>query len=157
MEASQRDHLERRHGLQGAPRRRRGAGEPRPITDFGFDGSELIGWTLYRARHDERTLPPSWRTLWDRGNPAAELLSIDVWKCASAAAAYDQLLEILGNVQCSPAATGIGDLAFSLGYSMLLFQRVNVVVFIRNAGPQIVEAEPVARALDQLLVQRSRP
>jgi hypothetical protein len=160
MDASQRTYLEQRHGLQATSRRRRGTTEPNAITDFRFDGSELSGWTLYRSRPDERNSPPSLRTLWHRGDPAAELLSIDLWECASMVGAHDQMLELLGNIQSDaverrPGEAGIGDLAFALGVSMILFQRVNLVVFIRNAGPRIVPVEPVARAIDALLLQRS--
>jgi hypothetical protein len=159
MDASQRAYLERRHGLQ--LRRRRGAAEPRSITSLALSGSELSGWTLYRVRRDERNEPPSIRTLWHRGDPAAELLSIDLWECASTAVARDQLVEILGNIQSDtierqPGDAGIGDMAFALGNSMILFQRVNIVVFIRNAGPKIVEVDTVARTIDALLVQLSR-
>jgi hypothetical protein len=158
MDASHRTYLERRHDLR--VRRRRGAGEPRVITSFGLDGPELPGWMLDRARRDERNDPPSIRTLWHRGDPAAELLSIDLWECASTAAAHDQFVEILGSIQSDaierrPDDAAIGDMAFALGDSMILFLRVNIVVFIRNAGPNIVGVDAVARTIDALLVRRS--
>ena len=158
MDTSQRTYLERRHDLR--LRRRRGA-EPRPITGFSFTGSELNGWTLHRARRDDRNAPPSLRTLWHRGDPMAELLSIDLWECPSAAAATDQLVEILGNIQSDaierrPGDTDIGDMEFALGDTMALFQHVNIVVWIRNAGPKIVGVEEVAREIDALLVRLSR-
>ncbi|MBV8131986.1 MAG: hypothetical protein JO282_05665 [Alphaproteobacteria bacterium] len=158
MDASQRAYLERRHDLR--VRRRRGAVQPRPITGFAFTGPELSGWTLYRARRDDRHAPRSIRTLWHRGDPMAELLSIDLWECPSTAAATDQLVEILGNIQSDAIERKrgdavIGDIEFALDDSMILFQRVNIVVFIRNAGPKIVGVGAVARAIDALLVRLS--
>jgi hypothetical protein len=158
MDAIKRAHLERRHGLRVRPRR--GAAEPRSVTSFAFGGSELSGWILYRVRRDERNEPPSIRSLWHRGDPTAELLSIDLWECASAAAAHDQLVEILGNIQSDAierqrSDVGIGNIAFALGSSMILFQRVNIIVFIRNAGPQIVGVDAVAHTVDALLLKLS--
>ena len=94
------------------------------------------------------------------GDPAAELLSIDLWECASTAAAHDPFVELLGSIQSDaierrPDDAAIGDMAFALGDLMILFRRVNIVVFIRNAGPNIVGVDAIARTIDALLVRRS--
>jgi hypothetical protein len=118
--------------------------------------------TLLRERRDARGTPPALRSLWHRGDPMAELLAIDVWVCVSVAAAHDQLLEVLGNAQSDAierhrGADGIGDVAFTLGRTMALFARVNVVVLVRNAGPTTVDVEPAARAIDAILMRLSAP
>jgi hypothetical protein len=158
MDTGQREYLEKRHAAsewhgRSAPNRRMIAG-------FGFSGSELGGWTLLRTRRDERGTPPALHTLWHRGDPAVELLSIDVWECVSVAAAHGQLLEVLGSVQSDAVERhkgrgGAGDVAFTLGHTFVLFARVNVVVLVRNAGPQTVNVEPVAHVIDELLVRLS--
>jgi hypothetical protein len=117
---------------------------------------------LHCSRRDARGTPPALRSLWHRGDPAVELLAIDVWVCASVAAAHDQLLEVLGNIQSDTierhrGGGGIGDVAFTLGHTMALFARVNVVVLVRNAGPRTVDVEPVARAIDGMIVRLSAP
>jgi hypothetical protein len=157
MDAGHRQYLEQRYAA--SEWRGRGAAGRRMITDFDFSGSELSGWTLLRARREERAMPPALRTLWHRGDPAVELLSIDIWECVSIFAAHDQLLEVLANVQSNAVERyeGLGDVAFRLGNTMVLFTRVNVVALIRNAGPTTVNVDPIARAIDELLVQLSEP
>jgi hypothetical protein len=157
MHSGQRQYLEERyrasewHGREAAGRQ--------IITGFDFSGSELSGWVLYRKRREERGDPPAIRSLWQRSDPATELLAVDVWECASIVAAHDQVLEVLANVQSDAVERhdGIGDIAFRLGHTMELFARVNVVVLLRNAGPKIVDIDPVARAIDELLVRLSGP
>jgi hypothetical protein len=158
MDVSQRAYLEQRYNL--TEKRRPNVKGRRLITDFGFAGSELSGWTLYRARRLEHAAPPLLRTLWDRGDPTAEMLSIDVWECASIEAARDQLIEILGNIQYDDLAhrkdgAGIGEMEFKLKHSMILFQRANIDVFIRNAGPKVVSVDSAARTIDGILVRLS--
>jgi hypothetical protein len=157
MDSGHRQHLEQRHAA--SEWRRRSSPGRRMITSFALAGSELKGWTLLRTRRGERTTPPVIRTLWHRGDPAAELLSIDTWECASIAAADDQLLEVLANVQSDAVErhAGIGDVGFALGHTMRLFARLNVVVLIRNAGPRTVDVQPIARVIDELLVRLSGP
>jgi hypothetical protein len=111
------------------------------IAAFDLSGSELTGWTLHRARRDVRGTLPALRSLWHRGDPMVELLAIDVWVCLSVAAAHDQLLEVLGDVQSDAierhrGSGAVGDVAFTLGHTMMVFARVNVVVQVRNAGPK---------------------
>lgn len=158
MDAGQREYLERRHAVSewhGRDTRRR-----RVVAGFAFGGSELSGWTLLRSRRDERGAPAALRTLWSRGDPTEQLLAVDIWECVSVAAAHDQLLEVLGNVQSDvierhKGRNGIGDVEFTLGRTMALFVRVNVVVLLRNAGPKTVDVQPVARVIDEMLVRLS--
>ena len=158
MDAGQREYLEKRHAVSewhGRDTRRQ-----RVITGFGFRGSELSGWTLLRSRRDEHGTPAALRTLWSRDDPNVELIAIDMWECVSVAAAHDQLLEVLGGVQSDAVERhkgrdGIGDVQFTLGQTMALFVRVNVVVLLRNAGPKTVDVQPVARVIDEMLVRLS--
>jgi hypothetical protein len=154
MHSGHREYLEQRYATnewygRGAGRRRR------TVTDFAFSGSELRGWTLLRAVHEEGTTPPAIRSLWQRGDAELELLSIDVWVCTSARAAHDQLLEVLANMQSDAIERreGFGDIALTLDDTMALFARVNVAVLIRNAGRKTVRVIPVGRTIDELLVR----
>jgi len=153
MDAGQRQYLEQRYAA--SEWHGRGLAVRRLITGFDFSGSELGGWTLLRIDREARAMPPAIRTLWHRGNPTAELLSIDVWECASIPAAHDQLLEVLANVQSDAVERRdrLGDVAFSLGNTMALFARVNVVALIRNAGPTVVDVDPIAHVVGDLVVR----
>jgi len=157
MDTGHRQYLEQRYAA--SEWHGRGLAVRRLITGFDFSGSELSGWTLLRADREGRAMPPAIRTLWHRGNPAAELLSIDVWECGSIPAAHDQLLDVLANVQSDAVErrAGLGDIAFRLGNTMALFARVNVVALIRNGGPTTVDVDPIAHVVDDLLVRLSEP
>ncbi len=129
------------------------------LKEFRFDGSEIRDCTLLRARRDERAEPPAVRSLWRCGESTSELLAIDMFECPSVKGARDQLLEALGNVESGAVErqTGkkaLGDVAFALGETMVLFARGNMVVLIRNAGPTVVPVGAVGRELDALLVRR---
>ena len=160
MHAEQKKFLEQRyrasewHGSGGRTRS--------VLKDFTFDGAEIRGWKLHRVQRAEGAQPPVVRSLWRRGESASELLAIEVFECASVKAAHDQLLEALSNVESDAVErrTGrnvLGDVAFGLAETMLLFARANLVILIRNAGPTVVEVETVARELDALLVRRLEP
>jgi hypothetical protein len=66
---------------------------------------------------------------------------------------------VLANVQSDAVERRdrLGDVAFSLGNTMALFARVNVVALIRNAGPTVVDVDPIAHVVDDLLVRLSGP
>jgi hypothetical protein len=158
MDTSHRLHLETRH--KRSEWHGRAAPNRHMIVGLGFNGSEIPTWTLFRARRDERHTPPEIKTLWHRGEPEVELLSISVWECASIVAAHDQLLEVLANIESGVVERreedeGVGDVAFALAHTMILFARMNVVVLIRNAGPTLVDVGPVARELDELFLRLS--
>jgi hypothetical protein len=155
MDLSHRQYLEQRYAANEW--HGRGAAGRGLITDFGFSGSELRGWTLLSSRREEGATPPAIRTLWHRGDPAIELLSIDIWLCVSISAAHDQLLEVLANIQSDAVERreGLGDVTFRLGHTMALFVRVNVVALIRNGGPRTVDVDPISRVIDELLVRLS--
>jgi len=136
----------------------RGARGRRVIKDFDFDGSEIHGWTLQRVRRDEHVKPPMIRSIWRHGESDKELLSVDVFVCASVKAAHDQLIEVLGNFESNAVErrtekNALGEVAFALGDTMMLFSRGNLVVLIRNAGPKVVSVRAIARGLDALLVR----
>ena len=155
MQSAHREYLEQRY----ATREWLGRGPTgrRAVTDFAFSGSELEGWTLVREVREEGTKPLEIRSLWQGGDAAVELLSINVWLCATVRAAHDQVLEALANMQSDAIERheGPGDVAFALGDTMALFARANVTVLIRNAGPKVVPVRPVARAMDELIVRLS--
>jgi hypothetical protein len=98
------------------------------------------------------------RSIWRHGESDKELLSVDVFVCASVKAAHDQLIEALGNFESNAVErrtekNALGEVAFALGDTMMLFSRGNLVVLIRNAGPKVVSVRAIARGLDALLVR----
>jgi len=134
----------------------------RVIKDFHFDGSEIEGWSLRRAHRVEGAKPPVVYSLWQHGDPASELLAINVYECASVKAAHDQLFEVLGNVQSGAVErrsekNAPGDIAVGLANTMIIFARANIVMFIRNAGTKVIPVGTIARNLDDLLVRRLEP
>jgi hypothetical protein len=139
------------HGRSGSGRRM--------VKGFRIEGSEIKNWRLQRVKRDERAGTTTMLSLWSHGDSGEDLLSVDVFECASVKAAHDQLLEVLANVQ-SPKVerktekTAPGDVAFGLANTMILFARANLVVSIRNAGPRIVPVGAVARELDAKILRR---
>lgn len=137
---------------------RSGSGR-RMVKGFRIEGSEIKNWRLQRVKRDERAGTTMMLSLWSHGDSGEDLLSVDVFECASVKAAHDQLLEVLANVQ-SPKVerktekTAPGDVAFGLANTMILFARANLAVSIRNAGPRIVPVGAVARELDAKILRR---
>jgi hypothetical protein len=155
MDAQQRRYLERRYRARDWHGR---GGRARPvIKDFNIDGSEIRRWSLQRAQRGAK--PPVIRSIWRHGETMNELLAVDVFECASVKAAHDQLVEALANMESDAIErrtekNALGDIAFGLNDTMILFARANMVVLVRNAGPTIVPVSAAARELDQLLVRR---
>jgi hypothetical protein len=136
--------------------------EKRAIKDFSFEQWQVPNWKLQRVRRDEGAKPTAIRSLWSYEESTAKLLSVDVFECPSVEAAHDQLLEALGNIESTAlerrtGKDGPGDVAFGLNDTMILFVRVNVVVLIRNAGPNVVRVGDVAHNLDGFLLRHLEP
>ena len=129
------------------------------LTSFILTGLEIQGWTMVRGRRKEGDRPPSFESLWSRGNAEGELISIRAVECADSATAREQLLEELSNFQ-SPAIQrrsgpdAPGDVAFGLGETMVVFSRANLVFTVRNAGRSVVPVTPIARSLDAFILRR---
>jgi hypothetical protein len=157
MDATHKRFLEKRYGASewyGHGGRGR-----RVLKGLHFEGSEIPGWTLHRVRRDVDAKPPTIHSIWRHGESMSELLAVDVFECASVKAARDQLIEGLGNIESQAVErrakeNAVGDVAFGLGDTMMLFARVNVVVLIRNAGPTVVPVGRAARELDALLLRQ---
>jgi len=137
----------------------RGPRGRRVIKDFDFEGSELVEWTLERMDRDERVKPVTIHSLWRREETGSELLAVDIFECASVKAAHDQLIETLGEIESNAVErrsgkNAIGDVAFGLNDTMVLFARGNLVVWIRNAGRPVVKVGALARSLDKMLERR---
>ena len=132
---------------------------PVAARNVNLTGSEVPGWILVSIRRNDGSQPPFLISLWRHGDTANELASIRIIECANAAAAQEQLLEELGNFE-SPAIarrTGsdlVGDIAFGLGDTMVVFARRNLVVVILNAGRTAVSVTEIARSLDAAIQQK---
>ncbi len=129
------------------------------LRNISLNGSEIPAWVLVKVQRDDVATPPVIRSFWRHGDAGDEILSVRIVECASAAAAHDQLIEELGSFE-SPAierrtgANAVGDVAFGLGDTMILFARANIVVTITNAGPRVVPVVAVAQEIDSGIEQR---
>jgi hypothetical protein len=158
MDESVREQLQKRFNFETWKAAPRGSAE---ISTAGlFDvGSELATWTVRRA--DRVNVPGArlaHRSMWQQARSADVLLRLDLVEAASAAAARELLLELLGQFQ-SPqiqrlADPPAGELAFGApGDTVILFSRGNVVAMVRNAGRQVVPVMDFARLVDARLGQ----
>jgi hypothetical protein len=137
----------------------RGGSGRRMVKGFRIEDLEIKNWKLQRVKIEERARTIALRYLWAHGDSREELLSIDLFECASVKAAHDQLLEMLADVQ-SPKVerqTGKnapGDVAFGQANTMIMFARANLAVWIRNAGPKVVPVGTIARELEAQIFRR---
>ena len=157
MHSAQKEFLEERfaakdwHGRAESGRRL--------VKEFHFEGSELKGWKLLKSKHTEEESTKVVRSMWGHGDNADELLSVNVFVAVSVKAAHEILLEALANMQSGAIERKTekntpGDVAFGLANTMLTFARANLVVVIRNAGPNIVPVGTLARDLDAQIQRR---
>src|SRR5262252_2730563 len=157
MHAAQKAFLEERfaarewHGRSDSGRR--------TVKEFRFAGSELEGWKLLRTKETEEGANKVIRSLWSRGDETDKLLSIDVFLSPSVKSAHETLLEALGNTQSGRVErrtdkNTVGDVAFGLANTMIMFARANLVLVIRNAGPTVVPVGGIGRELDKRIQRR---
>jgi hypothetical protein len=157
MQAEQKEYLEEHYAAKEWYGR--SSSSRRMVKGFRVEDLELKTWKLQRAKRDTRDGMVALFSLWGRGDSGDELLSIEVFECASVKAAHDQLLEVLANVQ-SPKVeriiekTAPGDVAFGLANTMILFARANLAILARNAGPRVVPVGIAARELDAQILRR---
>jgi hypothetical protein len=95
--------------------------------------------------------------------PADTVVLTDVFTYPSLEAAQEAVLVLLGRFESPHVAwrpdSELGDVAFGAPTrtSPLVFARANLVYFVRNAGARLVDAEPIARQLDENLMSRPAP
>jgi hypothetical protein len=133
--------------------------KPGNVRSVNVAGSLPQGWVLIRSQRNDSSQPPFVISIWRRAKEEDVILSVRVIECTDTAAAREQLLEELGNFE-SPVikrrtgADAVGDIAFGLAESMILFARENVVVAILNGGPRVVSVFEVAVFLDGVIQQQ---
>ena len=157
MHAAQKAFLEERfaarewHGRSDSGRR--------TVKEFHFTGSEIEGWKLLRIKETEEGANKVLRSVWSRGDNTDELLSIDVFLSTSVTSAHETLLEALSNTQSGSVErrtdkNKVGDVAFGLANTMIMFARANLVLVIRNSRPTVVPVAGIARKLDTRIQRR---
>lgn len=121
-----------------------------------FTGGELPGWTLCRtsrSRHPDGT--PLMRGFWVGAANPERVLDVEIFEREGPCAAREYVLTLLGDMQGATAsrepAESLGDVAFRLGDRAVVFARRNLVIRIRNAGPEIANGMEPARMLDDRL------
>jgi hypothetical protein len=126
-------------------------------------GSALGSWTAIRAA--PISVPgarAAHLSMWQQGASSEALLRLDLVDGASATAAREMVLELLGQFE-SPQIQRLpnppaGDLAFGApGNTVIVFSRGNVVAMVRNAGRRVVPVTEFARLVDGRLASGSRP
>jgi hypothetical protein len=124
--------------------------------NLSLAGSELPGWTMVRIQRQQSATLTFIQSVWQRGESTNEVITVRITECATAAAAQNQLLEELGNFESMMIRRrgGVGDVAFGLDESVILFARSNLVVVILNGGAQLVSVVSVAQNLDAVIRQR---
>jgi hypothetical protein len=156
MDTALRDFLRQRHAFDSWPKPTPAEADATTL-DLTLDGSELPSWTLVRHDRRKEAAIVSIQSLWTRSE--GELLAIDVHSCASLAAAYEALLEWLGEYQSplisrqpSPVA---GSISFAMpGDTAILFARGGLAVQMRNAGPKVQALTQLAVAVDRALLHK---
>jgi hypothetical protein len=142
-------------------RDRNSLGEHLFVWKLFLSGSEIPGWQALRVQPRQQEDGPSIiKSTWQRAEGGTDAaFNIDIFECASRAAAYEALIDVLGEFQSSlitrQEQSSVGDVAFTVpeGYS-LLFARANLVVLVRNAGRRLVPVTDLARQFDQDLIAR---
>jgi hypothetical protein len=130
-----------------------------PIRHFALSAIYLHGWRLHRIWRNQSP-PISTGMIVRAGDKLDEITSaasILLWECASTDVAHDQLLAVLCEMQSNAITRDrqhkIGDVSFSLGDAMFLFARANLVVLVRNAGPQILSLKEMAGTIDSAILR----
>jgi hypothetical protein len=163
-------------------------GEGLFVWRYTLRGNEIPGGTIYLDQHVEMPAPPIpeaalaaaapeegapptvaspvlrlTQSLWllsDR--PEGPALRLDLYECASRAAAHEMLLHLLAEIQTTPPHRRedleIGDVAFAAaGETALLFARANLAVVVSNAGRALVSMSQMARIFDVDLARKPEP
>jgi|tagenome__1003787_1003787.scaffolds.fasta_scaffold20419364_2 hypothetical protein len=151
MNAERLERLKKRYGWEEWGEVPAGRKETSPLA-ARVDEGLFPGWKLQRTDPlSGEGLPGGIRTMWVRDEGA--VLSVEIWQCASPAAARELLLQVLEQfesprVERAQGAAAVGEVAFVHGEQTLLFARGNLVVLVRNAGARIVSVLDAARTLD---------
>lgn len=135
------------------------AGEERAVLrNISLSGIDSPGWSPSRIqRMTTKDFPPYVRSMWQSSTGGTEvLIRVDIYECDSIPAAREFLLRILGEFESNRIERReglVGDVAFSYtGDTMVLFSRSNIVVWLRNAGPNVVTVTFLAQQIDAHLL-----
>jgi hypothetical protein len=121
----------------------------------------LEGWIAARTQLIETAdWPRTIESIWQPPEGGRErLLRVDFFECASRDDAHDFLIRLLANFQSPEIKRDedgkIGDVAFTgPGRGLALFARANLVLAVRNAGPEVVAVGDAAQQVDAELIAR---
>lgn len=124
------------------------------LRDISLSEIESPDWTAHRVeRMAAKNFPPYVRSMWQpRGTGREVLVRVEIYECDSTQAARAFLLRLLGEFQSNQIERrdGVaGDVAFVYGGdTMVLFSRNNIVVWLRNAGAEVVSVAFLAKQID---------
>lgn len=162
IETARLEHLRRRYGYGDWS----GKGRSDIPSEAGRVDLKLLSLPGWRLQHvDVLEDQPGRRvsqSIWSlEAEGKDEVLSIDVYECASRQDAHDFLLELLDQFQ-SPLIDRLtqdapGDVAFAHpgGYAVV-FAVANLVIVLRNAGRELVPVTGLARTIQEQLISPPR-
>jgi hypothetical protein len=142
-------------------RLRRAPGESIFIWKHVLGEKQLPGWRPERIQAVRTSkAPPGHTSLWQRTDGRGRaLLNLDIFECGSAIAAHEYIVWLLAEFQ-SPLVDrrdelAIGSVSFTVpDDTAILFARSNLVVMMRNAGPELVPLAEIARRFDASIAAR---
>lgn len=129
------------------------------LRNISLSDIESPDWGAIRIqRMAAKNFPPYVRSMWQpRAAGTDVLVRVEVYECDSIQAAREFLLRLLGEFQSNQIERGedvAGDIAFVYpGETMVLFSRSNIVVWLRNAGPEVVSVTFLAKRFDAHLLR----
>jgi hypothetical protein len=153
----QRAFIENLHAAQGWHGKSSYAASP--IRHFALSAIYLHGWRLHRLWRNPS--PPVSTGMivraGDKLDEIASAASLILWECANVNVAHDHLLAVLCEIQSNAIKrdrqSEIGDVLFTLADAVFLFARANLVVFVRNAGPQVLNLREMAGTIDSAILR----
>jgi hypothetical protein len=124
------------------------------LRNISLSEIELPDWSANRVqRMAAKNSPPYVRSMWQPRGPGTEVLvRVEFYECDSTQAAREFLLRLLGEFQSNQIERRddvAGDVAFVYpGDTMILFSRNNIVVWLRNAGSEVISVVFLAKQFD---------
>ncbi|MEP6573165.1 MAG: hypothetical protein ABJD11_10740 [Gemmatimonadota bacterium] len=156
MDATKRDWLKERHRFtewMGTP----DASSNRPLRKVALDAADLPGWSLDRVKRDSLTGGVERNSSFWRREGGGVAVRIDLYECASSAAAREYLIDALGEFESGGMARRTDGLFGEVSFGddrVALFIRANVVAAVRNIERAVVPVSPVAQAVDAAIVRQ---
>lgn len=136
------------------------ADESVEVFNFRFAHDMMPGWTLARAREVDTGRGIRLAQVNARAEGSDNTARIEIFETDGPEAARELFLETLARFQREPASLlrtppQVGEAEASVGQSMFVFLRGNLVVTVAAIGPVVLPVEDLARQIDRSI--RAKP